>query len=150
MKERPIIFNADMVRAILGGRKTQERRPVKYDIAGRVRRARRCWHPEDPNAFNACPHGMPGDRLWVLNMPRWASRITLEITAVRVERVQDITEGDAKSEGFQRDFKPDESLGWGAGLVEARYMFAEVWQSIYGTWDANPWVWVIEFRRIQP
>lgn len=70
---------------------------------------------------------------------RWASRITLEVTAARVERVQDITDENAVADGM---VPLDRST--------PREMFAEVWQSIYGTWDANPWVWVIEFRRIQP
>ena len=169
MKERPILFGGDMVRAILDGRKTQTRRPVKLDFSGRVRRARRSWHLEDPNAVNACPFGAPGDRLWVretwacpqtvtyyradeeallprgekwtpsIHMPRWASRIALEVTAVRVERVQDITEKDALAEGT---IPLDRST--------PREMFAEVWQSIYANWPTNPWVWVVEFRRIQP
>ena len=191
MKERPILFSGPMVRAILDGRKTQTRRPI-----------RSLRHPYGhllgpegvAREFNAktesirCPLGQPGDRLWVretwtktqfgkavykadskdsdgfvwpsvaadvddvlwrpsIHMPRWASRITLEITRVWVERVQDITEEDAMKEGCIRELKPDGSVGWGAGLVEARDAFRDLWQSIYGTWDANPWVWAVEFRR---
>jgi hypothetical protein len=77
-------------------------------------------------------------------MPRQASRITLEITDVRVERLQEITLGDICKEGLASsiyDFKP----------VQAGFLaFEELWDSIYGpdSWDANPWVWVIEFKRI--
>lgn len=65
MKERPILFSAPMVRAILEGRKTQTRRVAKLNAAGRVALAGRNWHPDDPEAVNACPYGQPGDRLWV-------------------------------------------------------------------------------------
>lgn len=181
MKERPILFSGPMVRAILDGRKTQTRRPVKSlrhpygHLLGPEGVARE---------FNAktesirCPLGQPGDRLWVretwtqntsgvvwyradghpiadglwrpsIHMPRWASRITLEMTRVWVERVQDITEEDAMKEGFIRELKPDGSVGWGAELVEAMDAFRDTWQSIYGTWDANPFVWAVEFRRLK-
>lgn len=79
-------------------------------------------------------------------MPRWASRITLEITGVRVERLQDISEADAIAEGIQE-------------LIDAgvdhdgtpRDTFRKLWESINGpgSWDANPWVWVVEFKRIE-
>jgi hypothetical protein len=89
-------------------------------------------------------------------MPRWASRITLEITAVRVERVQDITAADAEAEGFvsvsYRD-APKGSIGYPAQIAVARIaigQFAKYWDFLnakrgYG-WDANPWVWVISFE----
>ena len=81
-----------------------------------------------------------------IHMPRWASRIDLEITRVWVERVQDITEEDVWKEGWQ-------SLAWiqdkNGGLCKFAH-WGEYWNSIYGTWDANPWVWVYEFRRIKP
>lgn len=174
MKERPILFSGPMVRAILDGRKTQTRRPVKPQL-----------FVATPSMFDfsKCPLGQPGERLWVretwmmgtmlgmhkgqerpiaiyradgeikmswrpsIHMPRWASRITLEITRVWVERVRDITEEDAMKEGCIRELKPDGSVGWGAGLVEAKDAFRDTWQSIYGTWDDNPWVWAVEFRR---
>ena len=87
-----------------------------------------------------------------IHMPRWASRIDLEITAVRVERVQDITEDDAKAEGVT----PDDYEGYEhpdnptLSCAAHRYSLRDLWQSIYANWDANPWVWVYEFRRIKP
>ncbi|ELY4680964.1 hypothetical protein SM020_003361, partial [Salmonella enterica] len=76
-----------------------------------------------------------------IHMPRWASRITLEITGVRVERLNSITESDAEAEGVT-------DTGFGDLLVDGyRYL----WKSIYGeeSWAANPWVWVIEFKRVE-
>lgn len=109
------------------------------------------------------------DRCWPsIHMPRWASRITLEITNVRVERLQDIGEEDAKAEGVHTDYDyPTESqcpacrgqgvhgsVGKSLGWIEVdcikcdspQKRFRNIWDSIYGTWDANPWVWVVEFR----
>ncbi|EBH9979146.1 hypothetical protein EHH62_22945, partial [Salmonella enterica subsp. arizonae serovar 40:z36:-] len=118
------------------------------------------WHP--------CPFGAVGDRIWVretfrvpiavcdkpatpekwtpsIHMPRWASRILLEITDVRVERLRDLSEEDAKSEGIT---PPAGGVlpGW-----EYRINFRDLWMDIYGTdsWEANPWVWVIEFKRVE-
>lgn len=87
-------------------------------------------------------------------MPRWASRITLEITGVRVERLNEISEADAISEGL--DHVPDGAAAFGVkGLAtswrnDPREAFRALWQSINGpdSWDANPWVWVLEFRRV--
>ena len=81
-------------------------------------------------------------------MPRWASRILLEITAVRVERLQDISEQQALAEGVlscESDLDPD---GNGYSPVE---LFSMLWSSINGTesWQANPWVWVVEFKRAE-
>ncbi len=84
-----------------------------------------------------------------IHMPRWASRITLPLVSVRVERVQDISEADAIADGLRRaDF------GWtdgttGYDTVSARDAFRELWDSIYGTWDANPWVWVAEWDKAE-
>lgn len=79
-----------------------------------------------------------------IHMPRWASRITLEITGVRVERLQGISRGDAMAEGcpFPNMAKGGDPCGW----------YAELWESINGpgSWAANPWVWVIEFKRVKP
>ena len=74
-------------------------------------------------------------------MPRWASRITLEIESVRVERLQDITEADARAEGVPADTRD--------GFSRAAYV--TLWESINGkgSWAKNPWVWVIDFRPIK-
>jgi len=126
-----------------------------------------------------CPNGKPGDRLWVretfsanefmeckyradetvpcgwtpsIHMPRWASRITLEITNVRVERLQDISAADAKAEGCTKPHLPTEISGIaGDYTADERTSFALLWNSINGpgSWQQNPWVWVIEFKRIQ-
>lgn len=204
MKERPILFSAPMVRALLDGRKTQTRRIVKpqpHEFF--VRFGRLYDHPKKLGEYSGelvlvnSPYGQPRDRLWVkethafiwpdeyepenlkdcnieyradtdgkalpgdwpeesrddperpkwrpsIFMHRWASRILLEITAVRVERLQDISEEDAIAEGAK----------WGAcgapqiGSHKAGY--AQLWESINGagSWDANPWVWVVEFKKI--
>nr|DAP97650.1 MAG TPA: ASCH domain protein [Caudoviricetes sp.] len=225
MKERPVIFNGEMVRAILDGRKTQTRRVMKPQPEPCYRGGH--WWPS--NAFktmlhieeqmqngqsgwkglagDACPFGQVGDRLWVretfavlgnedgcpidwdgnlikgdekqaariykascwqepgnyglwsipdrdtqyegtwrpsIHMPRWASRILLEITAVRVERLKDISESDARAEGVMP------TPGAAEQLVGGKLAFAELWASIYGheNWRANPWVWVIEFKQV--
>lgn len=189
MKERPVIFNGEMVRAILDGRKTQTRRAISdrqlhlIDVASQVGE---CYplesgidHANSQSYYREhCPFGQVGDRLWVretwarynidqdahdmayrattpddwpkegrwrpsIHMPRWASRITLEITAVRVERLNDISDGDAMREGCSAaDMKSGDCVA---------DVFARLWASIYGTenWIANPWVWVIEFRRVR-
>lgn len=171
-KERPILFSGEMVRAILDGRKTQTRRVMKHQNGAHL-------------AFQKCPHGNPGDCLWVresfrlsvpahegqtgypiyranfkddpilgiwkpsIHMPRWASRITLEITGVRVERVRDISEEDAKAEGWPRDQElfPTVNTSYKANL-----WFERLWDSINAErgfgWDVNPWVWVLEFKRV--
>ena len=86
-----------------------------------------------------------------IHMPRWASRITLEITNVRVERVQDISEEDAKAEGvellkpgFYRAYDCKEGFA-----TTAKRSFETLWTSIYGpdSWSANPLIWVLEFRQ---
>lgn len=158
MKERPVIFNGEMVRAIIDGRKTQTRRIAKAD---------------NSNHLLGCPFGQVGDRLWVretfgdcgnrlvyradsndgaackvkrwvpsIHMPRDACHLVLEITAVRVERLNDISEEDARAEGAPTEL---------CIIGEKHYMgFRTLWKSIYGvdSWNANPWVWVIEFRRV--
>jgi len=217
MLERPIIFNADMVRAVLDGRKTQTRRivngvPSSHDFHGWVLSStsakdegKACWAIGNSPLLNKpirvrCPFGAVGDRLWVretwmpdaprngtwadvefygckgsplsmipkrfrkpehcihraswdgsemvgwtpsIHMPRWASRITLEITGVRVERLQDISEQDAAAEGASTEL----SL-----IGEKHYLgYRSLWKSIYSadSWQANPWVWVIEFKRLE-
>lgn len=203
MKERPILFSAPMVRATLGGSKTQTRRIVKPqpDIVSNSGKLAVAYTPDDERLGRLgknipCPYGLLGNRLWVretwrtdaslndkaphcfagwpvryeadgtvlkhgafyglidgktrvsIHMPRWASRIQLDIVGVRVERLQDISEADAKAEGCQVPsiIYPDEPRN--------SYCYAEqfrlLWESLNGpgSWDANPWVWVIEFRRI--
>ncbi|MGV3930501.1 hypothetical protein [Citrobacter braakii] len=214
MKEYGMIFNGEMVRAILDGRKTQTRRPIKWkqtrftEIGEREDGSKWPWSEDAENVcdyWHPCPFGVVGDRIWVretwadvnhegcpavayradgevrdlheddgdeqdpnlekywfanwypdlisgtegswtpsIHMPRWASRILLEITDVRVERLQAITLGDICKE-------------FGCGLYDFRpatYGFQaweELWKSIYGddSWQANPWVWVVEFKRIE-
>ncbi|MCO1337108.1 hypothetical protein MO867_22550, partial [Microbulbifer sp. OS29] len=111
------------------------------------------------------PYVTPADGGWrpSIHMPRWASRITLEITAIRIQRIQDISEEDAKAEGLRwhslyrewggvelhPDSRPDlPQWRWYDNPVEA---FKNLWESINGagSWDQNPWVWVIEFRRVE-
>ena len=177
MKERPILFNAPMVRALLAGTKTQTRRIVKardlewVDVHQGLR---------EPDNAERCPYGQPGDRLWVretfghfernenfapgcevfyradgeslalepwrpsIHMPRWASRITLEVTGVRVERLQGISEADAIAEGVRN------SLHLPGGRF-ARENFEHLWWTVNGdgSWESNPWVWVVEFKAIE-
>lgn len=82
-------------------------------------------------------------------MPRWASRITLDVIAVRVERLQEISEADARAEGS--DLQGFRSLPDGIAGREYRISFSALWESIHGpeSWDANPLVWVIEFKRVE-
>ncbi len=183
MKERPILFNGDMVRAILNGTKTQTRRIMKpqmevVDVEGLfsslaypIKGNKKLLYPNAKQSIiDLCPQGKKMDRLWVretftanefmeckyradgtipshwtpsIHMPRWASRITLEITNVRVERLQDISESDAAAEGF--DIPAAEDQGW---KFTARYNFKFTWDRIYKNWNQNPWVWVIEFKKI--
>jgi hypothetical protein len=151
MKERPIIFSGEMVRAILEGQKTMTRRVVKPRLIPFIEKAalvngKPCIDLLDIEI--PCPYGIPGDRLWVretwvhlpnntvlyratdnerseawkmygepkwrpsIFMPRWASRILPEITNVRVERLQDITEEDAIGEGIGRQIVHSEDHGW--------------------------------------
>ena len=194
MKERPILFSAPMVRALLAGTKTQTRRVVKpqpvelpdfnrgglsYNVRGSVYRA---WNPAvmDPS----CPYGRRGDRLWVreawtqachpprpgaevfyradgeiapelgpwipsIHMFRWASRITLEIVSVRVERLRDISEADAMAEGAEPYRLPVHPAREALRHVDG---FSNLWESINGpgSWASNPWVWVVEFDLVQP
>jgi len=212
MKERPILFSAPMVRAILDGRKTVTRRPVKgltssfavTTAADESPLNAVCWNVGGPIIH--CPYGKPGERLWVreawaadaqvdaiaprdlsqgepifypadgavrqtgcsmiiqgrgrpsIHMPRWACRILLEITAVRVERLQDISDAEIEREGIDLDDLADGQdrydmchAGSGAeGRPTLRTAWRNLWESTGGDWDANPWVWVVEFKRVQP
>ena len=200
-KERPILFNADMVNAILSGRKTQTRRIVKptKDRNGSGCHLAPCEIAGEVNGgdYALCPYGQPGDRLWVrenflylmhgdvtagdikycasidsrsaagsknpgywwrkrpsIHMPRWASRITLEIVSVRVERLKQISERDALQEGIGlvlADNWPDPKAMSEAVAKSRRAGFKLLWESINGSdsWDTNPWVWVVEFKRVE-
>jgi hypothetical protein len=218
VKERPILFSAAMVRAILEGSKTQTRRIIKPQprCNGMILNARAgeilceddylppaavLWDVGkhrvtvcdlDGSLQLCCPYGVIGDTLWVretwgminpfgefydtslrgltgvpegcriiyragtlttggaspvdpvwrpsIHMPRWASRITLEVTGVRVERLKNISEADAIAEGCKE-----------RETITARGEYEALWESINGagSWAANPWVWVVEFRRVQ-
>jgi hypothetical protein len=200
VKERPILFSAPMVRAILDGSKTQTRRVAK-EFAGRDDLA--AILKRYPNQCGS-PYGEPGDRLWVretwaarpdydhlppsqcgdeavwwkaskaafpegyaacfgkwrpsIHMPRWASRILLEIVSVRVERLQGISEEDARAEGAKH-YDPANHLSHGGWSHDGHYVsetaeasFERLWDDINGagSWDVNPWVWVVEFKRVTP
>ena len=99
---------------------------------------------EDPN----CPQVK-----WTpsIHMPRWACRLVLPLVSVRVERVQDITEEDAKAEGLRRTENGWTDGATGYDVARARAAFQELWASIYGegSWDTNPWVWVAEWKEIE-
>ena len=103
--------------------------------------AERYWHR--PSGF-APLHWLPS-----IYMPRWASRITLEVVAVRVERLQEISEADARAEGCDGDCPIGSIPCHQAGPCS--YHFAQLWASINGpeSWSANPWVWVVEFKRLE-
>jgi len=192
IKERPILFSAPMVRAILEGRKTVTRRAVKGSGLNFLADFTPEYVALPHNHF--CPYGKPGDRLWVretfacglctdqpyayrathapedleagwrdpikwkpsIHMPRAACRILLEITDVRVERLQDITEEQAKAEGV-RLYTDHAELGdwWHVEGIDTysadpRKSFELLWSSVGGDWGANPWVWVVSFRRVTP
>lgn len=133
--------------------------PLKcpYGAPGDQLWVRETWAPlpggpctkENGVVYRADQH--PDNWLWKssIHMPRWASRITLEIEAVRVERLNDISEEDAKAEGVA-----DRTVDLSRGVTTRPYQMAYslLWESIHGTssWDANPWVWVIQFRRVKP
>lgn len=222
MKERPILFSASMVHAIMDGRKTETRRtrgldkineePDRWRYVGvaSMKHGIHAFHDARANVTVeiTCPYGVPGDRLWVretwapmwsedcnncdsdpdllderdncehfyveyradtgrkrpgdwpdpepngdfagapgwkpsIHMPRWASRITLEVTSVRAERVQDITEAGAKAEGVVSSW-----------YENARSAFRALWDSINGkkpgrAWEDNPWVWVVGFGMLR-
>ncbi|HGV5140170.1 TPA: hypothetical protein ACNHEP_002656 [Klebsiella pneumoniae] len=199
MTERGMIFNGEMVRALLSGRKTQTRRPIKWkqtrftEIGEREDGSKWPWSEDAEHAcdfWHPCPFGAVGDRIWVretwarynidqnshdiayrattpedwpeegrwrpsIHMPRWASRILLEITGVRVERLNAISEEDARAEGIIDggclNCGEPEPCGCANPEPDATDAFAYLWQSIYGqaSWNANPWVWVIDFKRVE-
>ena len=224
MRERPILMNAGCVNAILAGRQTQDRRPIKPQP--RLGRPWKFW-VTDPERMDLPPalgpYGIKGDRLWVretfvlesnfnldsypppfndgrpvrwvddehygrywqqphyratdptpelyypdredstvkwtpsIHMPRWACRIELGITGVRVERIKDTSFDDAIAEGCPMEHMHDERPPVFAdgtllhqGIVGPVAWFADLWDSIYAKqglgWDMNPWVWVLDFK----
>jgi hypothetical protein len=232
-KERPILFSAPMIRAILAGSKTQTRQiveprfsshlwSVRYPVPGESEAACQFYHGSDNTPLCVCPYGGPGERLWVREswgfanacpsgdqvveprpfvqigykadeyitdpivqseelvekvyaevlaemkkagvdgedprvcrwrsaryLPRWASRLLLEVVSVRVERLQEITEEDAKAEGVVRSV----SMWSGEPNGTYREKFSYSWDRINGKaspWADNPWVWVVGFKRVQP
>lgn len=232
MTERGMIFNAEMVRAILEGRKTQTRRPVRFPVLdknlGCELAGNELAGELSAGSYLNSAFGKPSDRIWVretwttlgnedgccvdweenlckgdersaariyrasceqrpgdyglwsipddaywkphtkdhkfegawrpsIHMPRWASRITLEITNVGVQRLQSISPNDAEREGLVklpatgRYCINQGDQYFGGASHDAREVFSWLWESIYGeeSWKANPWVWVIEFKRIE-
>lgn len=167
MKERPILFSSEMVKAILDGRKTQTRRAIRdqegvepmLDSPNKGNWVHRdTLHPCDYTCtgepFELCPYGKVGDRLWVREKWRVGStesRITLEITGVRVERLQDISGGDVVAEGV---FQQTPRNSHRSEVVDRNYLcsiFHDRWDAINGKkhpWASNPWVWVVEFKKI--
>jgi hypothetical protein len=146
-----------------------EEKPVPY-YEGLKLWVRETWHPHKshsgPASYRATWDDDDPDEGWKpsIFMPRWASRITLEIVSVRVERVQDITEEDAKAEGcYREDWRETISNPMGEhgrlysdGVVSRHHThrngFRRIWDSINAKrgfgWDINPWVLVIEFKRV--
>lgn len=220
MKERPILFSAPMVRALLDGSKTQTRRVCKPAVVNGLSRVipayksqegEQCpaahtpgWFgDEDGDVLFSCPFGQPGDRLWVretwvcdhfrvqsgpylevddarehlfyradneqpfespegnfwkpsIHMPRWAYRILLEVVSVRVERLNDCSEADARAEGATH-YGPANHLSHGGWSHDGHHVHAtalasyeKLWKQINGacSWAANPWVWVVELKRV--
>ncbi len=94
------------------------------------------------------------DRRWrpSIHMPRWSSRIMLEIVSVRVERMKSISETDARAEGVTIEDRHMNGYCAGEYLPPSIRAFRELWESINGeaSWEANPWVWCLEFRRVKP
>jgi hypothetical protein len=215
MKEQPILFSTEMVKAILEGRKTQTRRVVvaqtgewkgKQPIDVLPMKIPNEWvglMQHDPNRGQVfkCRYGQVGDKLWFKEawatekrldhlepseignaaivplwykaddnpvidgepergkwrsgrfMPKWAARIWLEITKVRVEKLQEITEEDAKAEGCPSIMTRDINYQLIDGVIPT-FWFEEKWNDLntkrgYG-WDSNCWVWVLEFKKVKP
>jgi len=228
VKERPIIFSGEMVKAILNGKKTMTRQVVKTqprDECTEIATSACFGHVEYRSTSEdrqtqsilakiKCPYGKIGDRLWVrethhvvggiadyeieeikqglqdvknfvsyktdgygnpcdggwttpMFMPRWASRILLEIIDIRVERLQDISEADALKEGirnynFEMEDSPDTYVGYthlqkddGKSTLykTPAIAFERLWDTLNAKkgypWSSNPWVWAIEFKVIE-
>lgn len=212
MKYRPILFNTEMVRAILKGRKIETRRIVKNVIINDWDKKDKLYGPFTEDEYGDhhktveyCPYGQVGDRLWVREMWQntlnntgdeiitlygadyskedykhlkpWKpsiylckdeSRVTLEITEIKVERVQDIDNDGATAEGIGQYFvdcnedgywdvpahwkNPDGKIIKQIQTEDIIEAFANLWDSINKkrgfSWESNPWVWVVKFRKI--
>ncbi|VVE68913.1 hypothetical protein PAN31117_03147 [Pandoraea anapnoica] len=213
VRERPILFSAPMVRAILDGSKTQTRRVMRPQMVyGDVCGIFPSWYlPTGPDSgtlwpngkvqiLATCPYGGSGDRLWVrettynvegngfrgpvfvesdegryaaecgygeyddpdqiephqlrkrpaIHMPRSMCRLVLEITDVRIEGLNHISESDARAEGVTIEDRHTTGYCAGAYYPPSIRAFRDLWESISGpgSWDANPWVWVVEFQRV--
>ena len=218
MKERPILFSNQRVRALLSGQQKQTRRIMKSQLFGPGQDNHEGCYGIDVLSNNLqgnrvlgmenlsyhCPYGQPGDRLWVretwrgpvvpadqmsqyqhspaqfknidycqyradssvyspdevdenfgwqagIHMPRWASRIDLVITAIRAERIQDISDDDVIAEGVQVDSHfLNNFFTMHSEAVSAKDAYRKQWALQYGgtSWEVNPWVWVIEFSRL--
>ena len=116
------------------------------------------WAPYYYDADGICVADIDGfgfKRRPSIHMPRWASRITLEITAIRVERLQEISEEDAEAEGVYEHLREPqvECDGQVWHFPDASFVrgYISVWESIHGpgSWAANPFVWVLEFKRVE-
>ncbi|MBN4972867.1 hypothetical protein JY404_00225 [Stenotrophomonas maltophilia] len=214
MRERPILFNGAMVRAILAGKKTQTRRLCKPAEAHALSYVVELPDPkergqiyngstfgdEEGGVRFASPFGQRGDRLWVrettvdverhgylgpvhlesvegyatlqgglapgpddvidvepheitlrpsIHMPRSMCRLFLEITDVRVERLQAISPADALAEGSMEWAGEQDTPIRDLGTGDERIAFSALWDSTGGDWNSNPWVWVITFKRIE-
>lgn len=218
MKERPILFNDQRVRALMSGMQTQTRRIMKsMPLAPGQDNHEGCYgidvlsnHVQGNRVLGMgdlryhCPYGQPGDRLWVretwrgpvipavdmaaweaspdefrqprycqyradtsefgndqdfaefgwqagIHMPRWASRIDLEITDIRVEKIQHISEQDIAAEGIQSDAHfLNNFFTMHSEVQSPKDAYRAQWALQYGgtSWEVNPWVWVIDFKRI--
>ncbi len=196
MADRPILFNAAMVRALLAGTKTQTRRvvkPAKCKVMGVPMACCEIAGEINQGDYTNSHYGQPGDRLWVreawaaphkydghrpadipaltrwhyaatenlggllgrpsIHMPRCASRITLEVTGVRVERLQNISEADALAEGIVpagdgNGFQLADTKHYSGNPIDSYF---SLWEHINGAGsvEANPWVWVVEFKRLE-
>ena len=196
MKEYPILFSTEMVRAILEGRKTQTRRVIKpqpyFENTHFGTRTHLAWITSSFRTLEEiaqyCPYGQSGSKLWLretfcqvcykkdsvkdvcykedldvehmacklvkfapsIHMFRWASRITLEITDIRVQRLQEISEEDAIAEGTQ---SVTELKGKHVQATwTERQAYKNIWDSINGKthpWSSSPWVWAITFKEIK-
>lgn len=184
---KPILFNTDMVRSILDGRKTVTRRVIKHDVYAILNSTYHKEHPEvdDKQIISelCMPSYQPGDILYVretwaqaaahtlfyradktiqnilwrpsIHMPKEAARIFLKVTNVRVERLQDIDDEQAKKEWA--NWRNGKNVGFEEKMSRSAVeRFAEIWDSTikksdinrYG-WNANPYVWKIEFERVK-